>query len=156
MIEGLNPERSVEDILAGRLRLTFGEKTFDLPVLSIAANRRWREGMEARLQPLVNATGSNSVTRILKALTAADDALLDLVLSYDETHVLPDKAELEELARPADALRALLEVRAAANPLLGVSRALRARPAPEPSPDSTSSPSTSGRASQTRGRSKPD
>ena len=148
------PERSVEDILAGRLRLTFGGAAYVLPVLSIAANRRWRERMEARLAPLVNAVGTTSLIRIVKALSAADEELLVIVCSYDETHVLPPRAELEEIARPQEVLRALMEVRAAANPLLGVSRAIAAQMAPEASPDSTNSPSTNGPASRIRRPSK--
>lgn len=155
MLSGFATERSIGDVLSGRLRLTFGGRVFELPVLSIAANRRWREGLEARLQPIVDASASDDLETIVAALAVAEEDLLDVLLSYDQDHLLPPRDVLEEMARPHELFRAVMDVRAAANPLLGVGLALAAETTPSVSPTSMSSRSTNGRASRTRGRSKP-
>jgi hypothetical protein len=141
MLPAFTPERSVEDILSGRLRLVFGGQVFDLPVLSRAENRRWRESLELRFQSLL-AVDTDDVETTLAALIAAEDDLLPYVASYDKSGVLPPIEELEELARPHEVLKAVAEVRAAANPLLGVGLAMaQASTTPAKSPPARSSSS---------------
>jgi len=123
----LSPERSVEDILAGRLRLVFGGRAFELPVLSRAENRRWRESLDARFQPLadpIDDSDTQAVIGLMARLAELDEEFLPFVYSYDRTGALPPIEELDELARPHEILRAVLEVRAAANPTLAIAVAL--------------------------------
>ncbi len=155
----LSPERSVEDILAGRLHLVFGDQAFELPVLSRAENRRWRESLDARFQPLaepVDDDDPKAVVAVMRQLAELDDEFLPFIYTYDRTGVLPPIEELDELARPHEILRAVLEVRAAANPTLAIAVALAraeappARSAEPPAPTSSPRKRTAG----SRGKSK--
>jgi len=165
----LLPERSAEDILAGQVRVHLGSRgparvaqTYVLPVLSIAANRKWKESLEGGLQQLlatVDAAGDDLAT-ILAAFSTATPQLLDLLYGYDDTHVLPERERLEEEATDIEVLMATLEVWSAANPFAGVALAL-ARGAEEPltggaqangssQPMSSARPSTAGRRRSSR------
>lgn len=154
----LTPERSVEDILAGRLRLVFGDQAFELPVLSRAENRRWRETLDARFQPLADKVDDDdpaAVIGLMRQLAELDEEFLPFIYTYDRTGALPPIEELDELARPHEILRAVLEVRAAANPTLAIAVALARAEAKAPSdepPEPTSSSPTPTAGSRRKSR----
>jgi len=113
------PTRSAEDILAGRIRVMLGGAIYQLPVLSRAASRAWREQLDERFAALtadLEAAGDNA-GQVLERLAAETDALLDMLLLYDQTGALPDRAEIDGTASDAEILRAVIEVWRAANPL---------------------------------------
>lgn len=112
------PERSVEDILAGRVRLTFGGQAFDLPALTIDKCEAWQAEFSERLAQLFSGISQlDSAGAILGRLGSATDFQLELLRAYDEKNVLPDDAGLRAIATPDALLRATLEVLAAGYPL---------------------------------------
>ena len=118
----LRPRRP-EDVLSGEIRVEVGGQPYVLPVLSIAANRRWKSSLTTEMGGLVaHLDDASSFADIYAALAAAEDNWLTLLRSYDQTHVLPD--DLDEHVRPDELIAAVLEVWAAANPLVGMGLAL--------------------------------
>jgi hypothetical protein len=113
------PERSAADILAGRIHVVLGNVPYDLPVLARGASRQWLESLDTQYQALGAALdeAGNDTPQILALLASQQAALLDMLLSYDETGVLPERAHLDEYATDAEILRAVIEVWRAANPL---------------------------------------
>ena len=150
-VTGLLPERSVEDVLAGRLRLRLGGEWYVLPVLTIGQNREWMESLDAEMQPLLDGADDDDLSAIVERMQGLSDRLLEFVYSYDIKGLLPPREAIEPNVYPHEALRAVLEVRLAANPTLGFALAgvvqdIRAgRPAPSP-PTSSSRRSTAGRS----------
>jgi hypothetical protein len=119
------PRRSVEDILSGRIRFWLGAeggRWYEVPVLPIEANERWRAGLDAQLASLLTQVtqAGDDAGLILGLLTGASNDLLGTLVSYDEGHTLPPQEELARLARPHEALRAVLECWLAANPLAAI------------------------------------
>lgn len=114
------PTRTAEDILAGRVRIQLGVTTYVLPVLPRGPSRRWLESLDQRFINLGVALSraKEDPTVIIETLTTETDALYELLLSYDQTSVLPARDELEEFATDAQILHAVLEVWRAAHPLL--------------------------------------
>jgi hypothetical protein len=142
-------ERSVEDVLAGRLRIRLAGEWHTLPVLTIGQNREWRESLEAEFASLIE--GDDDLEHVVSVMQGLSDRLLDFVYSYDRMGLLPERAVLEPNVYPHEALRAVMEVRLAANPTFGFALAstmteLNARPAP--------SPRTSSSRRRTAGRSR--
>lgn len=113
------PARSAADILAGRIPVLLGSHRYDLPVLARGPSRRWLETLDARFTSLAADldTATMDTPTIMARLVAETDALYDLLLSYDQTGVLPPRAELDELANDAQVLQAVLEVWRAVHPL---------------------------------------
>jgi hypothetical protein len=149
-LASLSPTRSAEDILSGRVRLVIGEAVYDLPALPITKNRLWKEDIDTRLTLLIgglDAAGTDTAA-ILTLLSAASDQLMDLLLSYDQSRVLPPREELEEVMTEAQLLSAVLEVWTAANPLVGMGLSAMPMPAPQ---TNNSSPPTSLRRRRTAG-----
>lgn len=150
------PERRIEDVLAGILRVTLGGETYVLPVRSIASNRRWLESLEAREGALLAAVGTagNDLEALTAAIVGSDigaQELLDLVIAYDEDHILPPRDQLEEVARPHELLHAVGDIRRVENPLAdaglaAASSAIGGRPSPVP----TSSPPRNGASPRPR------
>jgi hypothetical protein len=153
-LAGLLPERSAEDILSGRVRLTFGDKQYELPVLKRGASRRWKEQIDARIIGLIgslDASGDN-IGAIVGILAGASDQLVELLRAYDETGVLPDPETLDEEASDIDILRAVLEVWAAANPLAALAVVAATRSLKQPTPTNGLSPPSSSAPPSTAGR----
>lgn len=118
MPEGM-PARSPEDILAGRVRVTLGGTTHNLPVLPRGPSKRWLEQLDARFATLAMSLDAAADTpAILGLLVSETDALYDLLLSYDQSGVLPSRAEIDETATDAQILQAVLEVWRAVHPLV--------------------------------------
>lgn len=114
------PERTSEDILAGRVRIQLGPMTYVLPVLPRGPSRRWLESLDQRFVNLgvALAQAHEDPQVIIQTLSAETDGLYELLLTYDQTNVLPPRDELEEFATDAQILHAVLEVWRAAHPLV--------------------------------------
>jgi len=109
------PERSSEDILAGRIRVTLGGQEHILPVRTIRENRAWKEQLRGQLDRVFGDFATlNNPAAILARVSDATDAQIELVRAYDAGGVLPD---LEDVTEP-ELLRATFAVLAAAFPLL--------------------------------------
>lgn len=123
MIDGLFgaiPNRPAGDVLSRVVRIDLGGQSFVLPVLRIGGNRRWKQSLDGSLTGLIEGLtkSGDDMGAILGALSAQTDTLLDLLISYDETHVLPSRADIEEIAYETDLVSAVREVWRAANPLV--------------------------------------
>jgi hypothetical protein len=127
-------ERSMEDILAERIRLPIGGQVYDLPVLPIAENRVWKERMDLELGLfLVNIVNEDDTDAILRLFDQNEALFLDLLVSYDTTHVLPgwtvenekwrfNSEAIEAAVTPLALIRMVLEVWRAARPLADIAR----------------------------------
>lgn len=149
-------ERPAGDILSRVVRVTLGGQEYALPVRSIRANREWKQQLDAEIAGLINGldAAGDDYAAILGMLAGQTDALLTMLLSYDESGVLPTREAIEELEPDAsvDVLNAVREVWRAANPLVAMTvERVTSLTTPSP-PTSSPPPPTAGR----RKRSKPD
>jgi hypothetical protein len=119
----LLPPRPVEDILAERVRLVIGGSTVDLPVLTIAENRAWKERSDRELGLFVAGISfTDDLAEVLEAFDGYDSTLMDLLVSYDTTGALPPREVIEEGLTPLGLFRAVCEVWRAARPLADIAR----------------------------------
>ncbi|MFZ0324727.1 MAG: hypothetical protein WAN48_11420 [Actinomycetes bacterium] len=143
----LLPPRSVEDILAERIRLEIGGEVYDLPVLTIAENRVWKERMDLELGLLfMQISATDDTDAILGLFDGSESLFMDLLTSYDTTGVLPDQATIEAGLSPLGLIRATLEVWRAARPLADIART-GAMTTPAPPKSASPPPSSSWRRS---------
>jgi hypothetical protein len=113
--------RSAEDVLSRTVRLSFGGREFTLPVLTIAGNRRWLARVDAELGRVLDGLRARGQTPdLLGVLNGQIDQMLDLLIAYDTSNVLPPRDELAELAYEPELLKAIQEVWRAANPLVAI------------------------------------
>lgn len=112
------PERAAEDVLSRSVRLTLGGREFVLPVLTIAGNRRWKAELDARLTSSLSRLRDEKTPALYDVLSGQVDQMLELLLAYDTTHVLPSREELEEMTYEEELVAAVREVWRAANPLV--------------------------------------
>jgi len=142
------PTRSTADILAGRIRITIGRNEHVLPVLTRAAESRWLASLDASFNAYAAALDSAPDSGVALGLLAAHpDELYEMLLAYDETHVLPSHAEWIETGTSAEVVYAILEVWRAANPLLDYAVAATTgkwTSGTPPEQSSSSQPSTDG------------
>jgi len=121
-LSALLPTRSVEDILAERVRLTIGGEEYVLPALSIEQTETWLDGLQTEVNALIGflEMSGDDGGRIFAELTSKPARLLDYLVSYDQTGVLPDRDVIRRGLTPIGLLRAVLEVWRAANPLVDI------------------------------------
>lgn len=170
MIEALRqflPERSAEDILAERIRLTLGGTEYVLPVLTIEQNEVFRASLSTRLGALMAGFDQlDSMPVILGRLGAATPVILEVLAAYDRDSILPPAEQLRTTCTEVAVSRAFFGVLAAAYPLaaaaldsvlsspelLGVLLAEMApKPTPAPPPTAGSSEPSSTPAAPTAG-----
>lgn len=142
--------RSVEDIVAERIRIAFGDESYVIPVRSIASNERFVAAMEGELNAALAtvADSGDDLQAIYVALAPLAGRLLALVAEYDETHVLPPLEELRGTARPMQAIQGALEVWQAVNPFADIGFAALLSGSltmPSPAPMSSRQRPTAGR-----------
>lgn len=120
-LASLLPPRSVEDILAERVRLSIGGQEYHLPALVIARNEAWKAKLDAEMTALLaRAQDEDDPGKVLEALAADTAPFLDLLYLYDETGVLPDRETVRSSLTELGLLSAVLEVWRAANPLVDI------------------------------------
>lgn len=162
-ISQLLGERSAQDIIAGVVRVRLGGLEYQLPVLSIAANRRWHAQLEGSLVNLVATIDleGEDLGGILATFATATDQLLDALYAFEAAgpypgQVLPERAALEEQATDSEVLVATLGVWSASNPFgavaLGAMRQAEASLSALPRLDDASSRPTNGAPPPTGGR----
>ena len=145
--------RPAGDILSRSVRITLDGIEYVLPVLRIAGNRRWKAQLDAATVGLVDSLegSGDDVGAILALLASQTDTLLDLLISYDTTGVLPSREAIEETAYEDELLLAVRGVWRAANPLVAIG--IEESPIPAP-PTNGSLPPTSTSPTPTAGRRK--
>jgi hypothetical protein len=114
------PTRTAADILAGRVPVLLGATAYELPVLARGPSKRWLGQLDGRFAALAVALedAGDDAPAILARLTSETDAMYDMLLSYDQSHVLPSRDEIDETATDAQILHAVLEVWRAVHPLV--------------------------------------
>jgi hypothetical protein len=119
-LRSILPERSFEDIIAERVRLTIGGKEYILPAKVIEDNETWLAGLNAEFMSLMNALSKQTedTGAIVGLLTRDPDWLIDHLISYDHTNALPDRAAIRKGLTPMKLLLSVGEVWRAANPLV--------------------------------------
>jgi hypothetical protein len=140
------PARSAADILAGRIRVVLGAATYELPVLPRGPSKRWLEQLDARFATLaLSLDKAVDTPEIMGLLVTETDAMYDMLLSYDQSGVLPSRDEIDETATDAQILHAVLEVWRAVHPLVdSVTAAATATSGPSFVPRTSSPRPTAG------------
>jgi hypothetical protein len=113
------PHRTAQDALAGRVRVLLGGTEYAIPVLSRAASREWLKALDAKwgaLPGILEAAGDD-VDQSVAMLLQHTDAMLDSLLAYDKSGVLPPRDQLDAVCTDAEILQATVECWLAANPL---------------------------------------
>lgn len=119
LLRSLLPARSADDILAGIVRLHFGDQTVFMPVLPIRANREWKELFNERvMRTLASLDEQADAASVLRWMLGMTDQQLALLHAYDRSGVLPSQDWLDENATESELLTALLGCTAAAFPLV--------------------------------------
>ena len=123
-ITDLLPKRSVEDILAERIRVSVGGREFILPSLNLDDTEAWLGSINGEAFGLLGLLDeSEDIGSVLATLAASPAKLLDLLRAYDKGGVLPPIEELRQGFTPMGLLRTVLEVWRAANPLADITLA---------------------------------
>lgn len=139
----LLPARSIEDILAERIRLVIGGVVYDLPVLPIRESRVWKDRMDLEFGVLLARVAENDdMATILGLFDGSEDLFWDLLGSYDSSGVLPPREVIEQTETSLWLVRAVLEVWRAARPLADIARAALTE-TPEPPANDTPLPTSS-------------
>lgn len=142
--------RSAVAKVSRTIRITLAGESYELPVLSIRENREWKAQLNARTAALISALDdTDDLPAVLTVLSNQVDDLLEMLVAYDLTGVLPPRDEIESI-RPDptnEIFEAVKEVFKAANPQVGISLETVAAAMPETSlpPTSTPPPPTAGR-----------
>lgn len=147
MLDVIAPVRPAEDILARIVRITLGGKSYVLPVRSIRANREWKETFDERTKRVleqIRASDDADDTRaaLVSALSSQINDLIDLLVSYDSSGILPTREEIEDIEPDAtlDIIAAVREVLRAADPLVAIAIARQATRTETSSPPTSSPP----------------
>lgn len=119
VFRSLLPERAVEDVLTGTLRMHFGPSEFTLPVLTIEKADAWRESLTKQFAVVVAALeGQTSAAGVLAFLGSHTPSMMELLHEYDSDGLLPDDGWIRSHATEPDILRAFMLVMAASFPFI--------------------------------------
>ncbi len=115
-------DRSEEQALAGLLPIRMGGTVHAVPTLKIKDSRKWREKVREKLgfDPGKLDLSTDPFRSI--AAIADTDQLLDLVMSFDTTHVLGTKAHIESTATDEEVWVAVWDMLGATFPLVARGR----------------------------------
>lgn len=158
MLDLLGNGRPAGDILSRTVRVTLGGTEYALPVRSIKANREWIAQVNSQTVALLKGldTSGDDLGALMGLLGGQIDPLLDLLIAYDHTNVLPSKDEIEAIEPDAsvDVLQAVQGVWRAANPLVGTAIASmtmgEALASDSSAPTSSPRPNGAGRRSKSK------
>ncbi len=115
-------ERSEEQALAGLLPVRMGGTVHAVPTLKIKDSRKWREKVREKLgfDPAKLDLSTDPFQAI--AAIADTDQLLDLVLTFDTTHVLGTRTQVEAKATDEEVWAAAWDMLGATFPLVSRAR----------------------------------
>lgn len=105
--------RSEEDVLRGVLRVQVGKEEKELPILSIAAARKWKLRLGGMLGSEISTMRLEGIEDGSKLALAVGDKTVELVLEYDQGAALGGREWFEANATDAQAyaiLKRLIEV----------------------------------------------
>lgn len=116
-LPGLPTERSIADVIAGRLRLRLAGREWILPVLSVGENEDWWAELDGYYAAILADVPAEDLEAMWAAVASlGPDRLLGFLHSYDKSGVLPRTDEFRRSVYPGELLLAVWEVRLAANP----------------------------------------
>jgi hypothetical protein len=119
IFRALVPERTVEDVLASRLRMRFGEQEFVLKVLTIEESDHWRDQVEANASDVLERLGGEAnAAGLLTFMGMQTPLLLGLIHEYDVHDILPDDVWLKRNATEPEVLKAFILCVVAAYPFV--------------------------------------
>lgn len=115
----LLPERSVEDVLTGTLRVRFGGTEFQMPVLVIEKADAWRNRLQSEFVAVVAALdGKTDAAGVLAFMASHTPKMVELLRAYDGSAKLPDDEWLRKNATEPEVLRGFMLVLAASFPFI--------------------------------------
>jgi hypothetical protein len=119
VFRSLLPERAVEDVLAGVLRMNFGGSSFTVPVLVIAKADDWRARLNEEFVGVMGALeGQTNAAGVLAFLGSHTPKMIGLIREYDVEGTLPDDEWLRGHATEPEILRAFMLLLAASFPFI--------------------------------------
>jgi hypothetical protein len=114
VFESLIPSRSVEEIVSGIVPVRLGSATYALPELSMAGTDAWAASIDGRLAGLLGAVdrldSGGTIAQLFLVAKQFDAELLDTLIAYDTTGVLPERDELRANATHTQVLFAVMGV----------------------------------------------
>lgn len=125
MLDILGP-RPAEQVVSRTVRITLAGESYELPVLSIRANRAWKDQLNAKTAGLLSALDeTEELPAVLSLLASQAPDLVEMLCAYDADGLLPDADAILDI-RPDPSLEildAVREVWRVANPLVGTALA---------------------------------
>lgn len=119
LFRNLLPERSVEDVLAGVLRMKLGGTEFQVPVLVIEKADAWRDQLAKDFAEVIGALDSKTdPAGVLSFMASQTPKMLSLLRLYDAGAALPDDEWLRRNATEPEVLRAFMLTLAASFPFI--------------------------------------
>lgn len=149
------PRSEEQRASASPLTVLVGGEAIDVPILTIRQSRDWKKLVQDKIGLAFTEMGD--VPRLIQSggiLNIAGDALMELVLAYDMTHVLGEREQLEDSMTDADLYRVFRQMIDITFPFVDDLRGLvlmLGTPAPSAQASSTSGHSQTGRASARKG-----
>jgi hypothetical protein len=123
-MSSLVPVRTVEEIVGGQVPIMLGRTRYVLPELPMAQTDAWAESMDERLRGLlsvVDTLDEGQLMPLFEAATSFQDELLESLVAYDSTGVLPSIDDIRGLATHTEVLLAALGVWSSTkSPLAGI------------------------------------
>ncbi len=161
IFKALLPDRSVEDILRGRLQMVLGDETFVVPVLKIGKADDWRDRLAVEAGATLGLLGEQpNGAAVMGFLGQNSTTLLGLIRAYDVNGVLPTDDWVRENATEPEVVQAFVLCVAASYPFISAALdILAANPGAlrivleefGSQPRSTSGPSTTSSPTATAG-----
>ena len=111
----MSEQRSEEDILRGVLVVSIGKPVSkkEIPVLSIAENRKWKAELASLVGTSVGGMKLESVDDGAKVALSLGDRMIDMVIAYDQSAALGGREWIEANATDAQIYaiaRSMIEV----------------------------------------------
>jgi hypothetical protein len=113
----------LEVLTRSGIPLILGGQTFMVRPRSIKSNRMWKVRVQGALsEKFTSLDGISDVDGFYGFLAESGDVLIDLVIAYDETNALPDRAWIEDNASDHEILEALMVLLEQAFPFFEIGR----------------------------------
>ena len=114
MFDALLPERSAEDLIGGIVRVRLGSAEYALPELPMDATDEWAASIDGSLSGLLDMIDrlgeSADLAGLFTQARAFEAQLLDALVAYDRSGVLPDRSALRSTVTHTQVLFAVMGV----------------------------------------------
>jgi hypothetical protein len=100
------------------LEIVLGGEPYRLPVLSMRLNREWQQTFAHGLTTLVDGIGQpKTFEEVATAVAGQSEMLMDMLIAYDHSRVLPDRDWIDSHATDREVYEAIQKVADVASPL---------------------------------------